>query len=714
NQPNSETPVRQAAGFSAGDILINEFVADPGDNETEWVELRNMTHSIINLESWTVADGSGKITELAGLIEPENYFVIEKPKGVLNNTGDLIILKFKETVIDRVAYGDWDDGDIADNAPKAADPNSVARTDFNDADHDFNDFQVTTTPTKGGTNIISAPIISEEKNNSSETLKTPPPVDPTIYKHLIINEFLPNPAGPDATDEFIELKNNGSGPVDIENLIIQDNSSKKHKINQKDFDSTLIQPGGFFVINRSVSGIALNNTGGDAVKLFSPDELLIEQIDYFEKAEEGLSYSRDQDDDWFWTAAITPGAANSLPELITIEEPNPGSADESIATAEPAEKQTDYPPIMITEVLPNPAGSDSGEWLELYNPNDFEIDLTGWRIDDEEGGSRPHKIKDTVIGPRQYLVLPRQQTKLALNNSGDSVRLFDPNNTLIDLTDYEAARENSSWALSDDYEWSWTANLTPQDANIFTQPATAADKKNKNKQIIQTTLKQARENDPGDLIQVEGIVSVEPGILGSQIFYVAGSGMQIFMSKKDFPDLKVGDRVQLTGELSQIQGETRLKIAAKEDIILIAQAEPPQPEEILTGDVSEELEGYLVTVEGELLETKSRIMYLDDGSEEVTVYVKSSTGLPAPKYEPGTTLKISGIVSQTKTGYRILPRYASDIKVVSAAMDKAINETKLENSDMKTRVMRYLIASIAASIIILIIIKLKSKNQNGK
>ena len=40
--------------------------------------------------------------------------------------------------------------------------------------------------------------------------------------------------------------------------------------------------------------------------------------------------------------------------------------------------------ISISEFLPNPEGSDTGnEWIELYNSGAEELSLNGWQIDDQ-------------------------------------------------------------------------------------------------------------------------------------------------------------------------------------------------------------------------------------------------------------------------------------------------------------------------------------------
>ena len=125
-------------------MVINEFVSDPADGD-EWVELYNNSTEIIEFTKWTLEDGNETATALSGTLAPHQFSVIEKPKGQLNNTGDLIVLMDGTgKTIDRVAYGDWTDEFVNDNAPAAKDPLSIARIqDGRDSNNDALDFAST-------------------------------------------------------------------------------------------------------------------------------------------------------------------------------------------------------------------------------------------------------------------------------------------------------------------------------------------------------------------------------------------------------------------------------------------------------------------------------------------------------------------------------------------------------------------------------------------
>ncbi|QLQ08848.1 MAG: lamin tail domain-containing protein [Anaerolineae bacterium] len=60
--------------------------------------------------------------------------------------------------------------------------------------------------------------------------------------------------------------------------------------------------------------------------------------------------------------------------------------------------------------------------------SDAPVDLGGWRLDDVAGGgSAPYTIAPGAILPAHgFRVFFRSQTHVALNNSGDDVRLLAP------------------------------------------------------------------------------------------------------------------------------------------------------------------------------------------------------------------------------------------------------------------------------------------------
>ena len=140
-------------------------------------------------------------------------------------------------------------------------------------------------------------------------------------------------------------------------------------------------------------------------------------------------------------------------------------------TTEPVKSNTPltYPTgVILNEILPSPEGADDqGEWIEIYNSNNFEVDLSDWKIEDKEGTKTTYTFnKDTKISPNGYLILRRPDTNITLNNSIDGLNLLWPDNKIIDSMAYEKAPTNQSYNKTIS-GWQWSTSLTPGYKNII-------------------------------------------------------------------------------------------------------------------------------------------------------------------------------------------------------------------------------------------------------
>jgi len=141
---------------------------------------------------------------------------------------------------------------------------------------------------------------------------------------------------------------------------------------------------------------------------------------------------------------------------------------------EPKEKTTpvSYPTgIVFNEILPSPEGADAeNEWIELYNQNDFEVDLSGWAIQDTTGSTKTY-ILNSKIPALGYLVFLRPETKITLNNSGEGLELIYPNGEIADSVTFGKASLNKSYSKTQS-GWAWSTTLTPGAKNIVPTPQT--------------------------------------------------------------------------------------------------------------------------------------------------------------------------------------------------------------------------------------------------
>lgn len=90
--------------------------------------------------------------------------------------------------------------------------------------------------------------------------------------------------------------------------------------------------------------------------------------------------------------------------------------------------------MIIKEFLPNPVGADKiGEYIKIFNDGDKAVNLAGWKISD---ASNKSFALGGTLQPNGELKLLSSQTKITLNNNGETISLFDAKGVLIDKLGY--------------------------------------------------------------------------------------------------------------------------------------------------------------------------------------------------------------------------------------------------------------------------------------
>ena len=739
---------------SASHIVISEvqITGGSGKSTDEFIELYNPSETAVSLDGWQLMKKTGSGNEYV-LIEnfgtvtvpSHSFFLIAHPAGYLgevqpdlyysstnsvssNNT--IILVDNDGNVVDKLGLGSASDfeGEAISNPGAHKSAERKARSDSDsemmteggvhyflgngeDTDSNKNDFISRSAPEPQ--NLLSEqeyldivvpeiPVQPEEEVIVPEhQIDTPLETHFEYSEFVIISEFYPNPEGSD-DKEFIELHNVGDKPVDVVGWQLGDNSTRRYTIQNDDFSSTQITPGNFFVIEKEISGISLNNTS-DAAVLYWPDETEVDRIEY-SGCEEAQSYSL-IDKEWHWTDDPTPGTENKivihneLPtalfeleneqakvgQVILFDASESSDADKDTmeyfwnfgnGDMEEGEKVeyaytsvgeftvsllvrdekggedeigyeiavTDYDyseQIIITELLPSCSPSDKEcEFIELFNAGSGSVDLEGWQLTDLK--TYYSFSTDSVIQPAEYLIVERSVSKVTLNNSSDIVYLIDPKGAIINGVEYEKSKKDMSFSF--DFEtdkWHWTESLTPGMEN----------------EIIQEVAEESEKSNVSSTAE------------------------------------------QITG-----------------------------PVDVAIADISEAMMDQLVCVRGEVESVKSTGIYImDELGNTIRIYIQKKTGIPKPDVEPGDHMEVVGIVSETSAGLRILPRTVDDIviqkqsvseeqtgEVLGASIEKQTIEFPENNK--ATQVKLYLYITIGALVVVFggVLVKVYLKKKKEK
>ncbi len=645
-------------------IRINEFLPQPNDGEKEWIELYNESSISADIHGWTLEDGTGKIATVSSTpIVSHGFLVIELVSSKLNNSGDSVILKnVSGEVVHAVHYGDSEEQAQA-LVPKKA--NTLVFIN--------NEWKETITPTKGTLNVFTpVPIPAQTQTTQQTQTQTTQTQNNTSILSIapgtvVINEVYPNPVGSDTEDEFIELYNTSNTLVDLNGYKISD-ASTSFTLTQK------IEPLSYLTLYRKLTHISLNNTGEERVKLANGTTVVDEMEFDTDASREGQSLNLTENKNTVWSVKITQNGKNIIQEK---EDDEPIKKKESTNTPtttntnstgkENKISQKNFNHInqylQITEIFPAPKNTND-EFIEIFNLSSTTLDISFFEIDDEEGGSRPFVLPEgTMIEPLNFFLVAKKDSKISLNNSDDGARILDPNGKVVQEVLYEETEKDFSFALNEDGEWEWTGEPTPGAENVFSG-ALETEEQVKEK-IIETSIEKLDEFEPGQKVKVIGTMVVPPGILSSQYFYIATSrGVQVYMSKKDFPNIRVGDTIAVSGELSDFQGEPRIKIKSKEDIEKIGTKELViEPREISHMDQS--LFGTIASVRGEVTEKKSGYMFVDDGTDEIEVVFKKGALINSKSIQLGNHVQVSGIVLSGKQGVQLVPRFPEDVQFIT-------------------------------------------------
>lgn len=136
---------------------------------------------------------------------------------------------------------------------------------------------------------------------------------------IIINEWLPNPSGDDAPNEWIELWNSGSDAVNLNDWALLTKNGKTFYLN-----GYTIKSGEGLILPRTETKLTLKNSD-EEILLYNNSKELVDRSSIFGTAQEGKSWSRiGKSNDSLWEfAKPTPGEENERPALALIGEQYP-------------------------------------------------------------------------------------------------------------------------------------------------------------------------------------------------------------------------------------------------------------------------------------------------------------------------------------------------------------------------------------------------------
>lgn len=467
---SSNTTTSQERSFmtiteSYVDVVFSELFYDtPGsDTVEEWIELYNNSPVAIDISGWKITDNNGDGSSYTipadSIIQAGSYFTVAKDSTgftnlygyaadaygsipSMNNDGDALILTNKNGLVkDAVGYEGGATSGLPTGWGSSTDPSAATGYTIvrSDPTSDTDTYADWTTASDNG--------LPQTQGNS--------------LPNVIFSEIYYDTVGTDTVEEWIELYNDSSITVNIAGWTITDNNGT---------GSTYTIPAGNSIAPWSYFTIAVNSTGFN--NLYSYDADLYGAIPSLNNDGDTLllkNASSELMDEVAWEGGASQGVpanwgSTSLPVVatggtivrsdVTVDTGTYADWTTASNNGYPQTQDNSIPAVVISEVYYDTIGTDSvEEWIELYNNHVEAVDISGWKLVDNNGSGSTYTIPaSTVLNPGDYFTVAVDQTGFqalygydadaygaipSLNNTGDTLLLKNNRGAVADAVAWE-------------------------------------------------------------------------------------------------------------------------------------------------------------------------------------------------------------------------------------------------------------------------------------
>ncbi|WP_341935206.1 lamin tail domain-containing protein [Microbacterium sp. LWO14-1.2] len=373
-----------------GSLVINEVDSQPAD----WVEFYNPGDEALDISGYEIRDNSDdhRWQFLPGTsIAAGGFLVVDEASvGLVGG----VEAPFREPIgigsADRIRLFDAAGAMIDDTLPwtghAAIDGDAAAATFARCPD---------------GAGVFALAYATQGAPNSC------------VVPDVVINEIESNG---DTTD-WVEVLNTGSTPVDLSGWTVMDNDPVGHAAEATPLAAgTVLAPGAYLVFDQPTDFVfGLGN--GDTVTLRDANGNTVDEHVYTAHAAGVLARCPDGTGDVVDIATSTKGLRNACGN-----------------------------PVRINEIESD--GGTPGDWVELVNPTDSALDVSGLVVKDDDDAHAYAIPTGTTIVAGGYLVIEGADLGFGLG-AGDAVRVFD-GDLLVDSTSWGEGHAATTWGRCPD------------------------------------------------------------------------------------------------------------------------------------------------------------------------------------------------------------------------------------------------------------------------
>ena len=474
-----------------GDLVINEVMYDPPSPQpsgNEWVEVLNVSGGALDVSGLAVSDGGTPSAGVpAGTTLADGGFLVLVDDGAdfaaaypgvpfielagfpsLNNTGDRPVLLLNGAEIDAVPYRpSWGGSDASLERRDPLGPSTAA-----------SNFGTTTDPefaTPGEENSLFAPdqtgpaLTGADVSGDGQTitLTVDEPLDPaSVTPGAFAVTGTPTVSTAAYDDATLTITLGLSAPLDPGTSTVTASNLRDPRGNATASSTATVQYDPDLTAPAVVSAVALDAesvqvTFSEALDPATAETAANYSIDGGIGTPVMADLQSDPSQVVLALAAPLAGPARYTLTVQNVADPAGNAIGTETATFFFGEGDDAAPrDLVINEFLYDPpTGSDSGEFVELFNRSDKTFDLSEFTLNDNTGDDQPISNDPVFVGPGEYAVVVDNPAEFAavypgvpfidqpswsaLNNSGDSVVLKYQGATIDSL------RYTPSWGGTD-------------------------------------------------------------------------------------------------------------------------------------------------------------------------------------------------------------------------------------------------------------------------
>ncbi|WP_233134737.1 5'-nucleotidase C-terminal domain-containing protein [Terribacillus sp. 7520-G] len=350
-------------------------------------------------------------------------------------------------------------------------------------------------------------------------------------------------------------------------------------------------------------------------------------------------------------------------------------------------------------------GSSYDKAIELYNPTDEPIDLSQFELAGYFNGNTKATASFTLSGTlapadTYVIVNPRASEALlakadqtngsVINFNGNDAVALQKDGAILDVVgeignDQDTAKDIGLIRSADVTEgspafvseqWEETAKDAFETIGSHGQEP-PADEPGEEPEPGEVQSIADIKSETGETVTVEGIATADNGSIGGGKLSVYiqddTAGINIYHADEAaFPEVKEGDLIRVTGEITNYRGLTEIAPEADGMTVISQDNELPLPKELTISqlqaeETAEPAEGKLVRVSGYIKDIPEspagggyNIQFINENYESVTLRIMESA-MDMSAVEEGKWYTVTGILSQYDS-YQILPRKQEDMQ----------------------------------------------------